>query len=243
MLKDKPDAKIAVLYQNDDFGKDFLKGFRDGLGDKAAEMIVARGELRGHRPHRRFADHRRCKARRGRTSSSTSRRRSSPRRRSARPTTSAGSRCSSSTIRRPRSASSCGRPGIESVQGHHLGGLRQGPDRSAVRATIPAFRTGCVDEEVLSRRQPRGSAERVGLHAGPGDGAGAEAVRRRSDARERHAPGRQPEGLPSCRCCSRASTINTSPTDYQPMEEMLLQRFNGERFEVFGELLSARQNE
>jgi hypothetical protein len=36
--------------------------------------------------------------------------------------------------------------------------------------------------------------------------------------------------------------MTTSPTDYQPMEEMLLQRFNGERFEVFGELLSARQN-
>jgi branched-chain amino acid transport system substrate-binding protein len=36
--------------------------------------------------------------------------------------------------------------------------------------------------------------------------------------------------------------MNTSPTDYQPMEEMALQRFNGERFEVFGELLSARQN-
>src|SRR5712672_4186144 len=36
--------------------------------------------------------------------------------------------------------------------------------------------------------------------------------------------------------------MNTSPTDYQPMEEMALQRFNGERFEVFGELLSARQD-
>ena len=34
--------------------------------------------------------------------------------------------------------------------------------------------------------------------------------------------------------------MNTSPTDYQPMEEMALQRFNGERFEVFGDLLSAR---
>ena len=34
--------------------------------------------------------------------------------------------------------------------------------------------------------------------------------------------------------------MTTSPTDYQPMEEMALQRFNGERFEVFGELLSAR---
>src|SRR6201991_2137673 len=41
LLKDKPDAKIAVLYQNDDYGKDYLKGLRDGLGAKAASMIVA----------------------------------------------------------------------------------------------------------------------------------------------------------------------------------------------------------
>ena len=41
LLKEKPDAKIAVMYQNDDFGKDLLKGLKDGLGDKAASMIVA----------------------------------------------------------------------------------------------------------------------------------------------------------------------------------------------------------
>jgi branched-chain amino acid transport system substrate-binding protein len=41
ILKEKPDAKIAVLYQNDDYGKDYLKGLKDGLGDKAAAMIVA----------------------------------------------------------------------------------------------------------------------------------------------------------------------------------------------------------
>jgi branched-chain amino acid transport system substrate-binding protein len=40
LLKDKPDAKISVLYQNDDFGKDYLKGLKDGLGAKAS-MIVA----------------------------------------------------------------------------------------------------------------------------------------------------------------------------------------------------------
>jgi ABC-type branched-subunit amino acid transport system substrate-binding protein len=39
ILKNKPDAKIAVLYQNDDFGKDYLKGVVDGLGAKAASMI------------------------------------------------------------------------------------------------------------------------------------------------------------------------------------------------------------
>jgi branched-chain amino acid transport system substrate-binding protein len=41
ILKEKPNAKIAVLYQNDDYGKDYLKGLKDGLGDKAKSMIVA----------------------------------------------------------------------------------------------------------------------------------------------------------------------------------------------------------
>ena len=39
ILKTKPNAKIGVLYQNDDYGKDYLKGFHDGLGAKKA-MIV-----------------------------------------------------------------------------------------------------------------------------------------------------------------------------------------------------------
>ncbi|MGY3442253.1 MULTISPECIES: ABC transporter substrate-binding protein [unclassified Bradyrhizobium] len=41
ILKNMPNAKIAVLYQNDDYGKDYLKGLKDGLGQKAASMIVA----------------------------------------------------------------------------------------------------------------------------------------------------------------------------------------------------------
>jgi branched-chain amino acid transport system substrate-binding protein len=41
IIKNMPKAKIAVLYQNDDYGKDYLKGLLDGLGDKAKTMIVA----------------------------------------------------------------------------------------------------------------------------------------------------------------------------------------------------------
>jgi ABC-type branched-subunit amino acid transport system substrate-binding protein len=40
ILKEHPDAKIGVLYQNDDLGKDYLGGLKAGLGDKAAKMIV-----------------------------------------------------------------------------------------------------------------------------------------------------------------------------------------------------------
>lgn len=40
ILATKPNAKIAVLYQNDDYGKDYLKGFMDGLGEKGKGMVV-----------------------------------------------------------------------------------------------------------------------------------------------------------------------------------------------------------
>jgi branched-chain amino acid transport system substrate-binding protein len=40
IMKEKPDGKIGVLYQNDDFGKDYLKGLKDGLGDKAKSMVI-----------------------------------------------------------------------------------------------------------------------------------------------------------------------------------------------------------
>jgi branched-chain amino acid transport system substrate-binding protein len=41
ILSVKPDARIAILSQNDDLGRDYLLGFRRGLGDKASSMIVA----------------------------------------------------------------------------------------------------------------------------------------------------------------------------------------------------------
>ena len=40
VLKNHPNAKVGILYQNDDYGKDYLKGFEDGLGDAAKKMIV-----------------------------------------------------------------------------------------------------------------------------------------------------------------------------------------------------------
>ena len=42
LLKNKPNAKIAILYQNDDFGKDVLKGVEDGLGAAGAKLVVAK---------------------------------------------------------------------------------------------------------------------------------------------------------------------------------------------------------
>src|ERR1700681_966906 len=41
ILKTKPGAKIAVFYQNDDFGKDYVAGLKDVFGDRASSLIVA----------------------------------------------------------------------------------------------------------------------------------------------------------------------------------------------------------
>ncbi|WP_183242407.1 ABC transporter substrate-binding protein [Bradyrhizobium sp. cir1] len=40
IMKEKPDAKIGLLYQNDDFGKDYLKGLKEGLGPKASMIVL-----------------------------------------------------------------------------------------------------------------------------------------------------------------------------------------------------------
>jgi len=41
ILKEKPNAKVAVFYQNDDFGKDYVAGLKDIFGEKAKDLIVA----------------------------------------------------------------------------------------------------------------------------------------------------------------------------------------------------------
>ena len=40
VLKNVPNAKVGILYQNDDYGKDYLKGFKDGLGDAVKKLVV-----------------------------------------------------------------------------------------------------------------------------------------------------------------------------------------------------------
>src|SRR5882757_66232 len=40
VLATQPDAKIGIVYQNDDFGRDVLKGFRDGLGEKVTAIVA-----------------------------------------------------------------------------------------------------------------------------------------------------------------------------------------------------------
>jgi branched-chain amino acid transport system substrate-binding protein len=50
ILRNRPDAKIAILFQNDDFGRDYLAGFKRALGSKAASMIVSEAAYESSAP-------------------------------------------------------------------------------------------------------------------------------------------------------------------------------------------------
>jgi branched-chain amino acid transport system substrate-binding protein len=50
LLRNRPGGKIGVLYQNDDFGRDYLRGLKDGLGANAATMIVGDATYEGTDP-------------------------------------------------------------------------------------------------------------------------------------------------------------------------------------------------
>ena len=58
LLKNPPHSKIAVLYQNDDFGKGYLKPLQGGTGEATRHDSGRRGLLRDKRHHGRFSDHR-----------------------------------------------------------------------------------------------------------------------------------------------------------------------------------------
>ena len=86
ILRTKPDAKVGVLYQNDDFGKDYLAGLRDVFAADTDKRIVKAASYETSDPHHRQARRWRCKGP-ARTCSYPPPRPSSPRRSSARSTT------------------------------------------------------------------------------------------------------------------------------------------------------------
>jgi hypothetical protein len=66
----------------------------------------------------------------------------------------------------------------------------------------------------------------------------AQAVRRRSHARERHAPGHRLHDL-KLPMLLPGITLSTSPTDFDPIKQMQLEKFDGTTWRLFGEALSA----
>jgi branched-chain amino acid transport system substrate-binding protein len=181
ILKNIPAAKIAVLYQNDDFGKDYLIGLRDGLGDKADGMIVASlsYETTDATIHSQIVSLQ--------TSGANVL------------LTVALPKFAAQTIRKiyeigwkpthPQQRVQFCRIGdaarrTREIRRHHLRDLWQRPNRSTVARHARIQRMAGLDEEIQYIRQCRRCRHRLRVLCGADDGRRAKGVRRQSHPRE-----------------------------------------------------------
>lgn len=237
VLKEVANPKVAVLYQNDDFGKDFLKGFRDRLGDKAAAVLVraVSYEVTDATVDSQIIDL-------ASTHANVFLNISTP-------------KFAVQAIRKAfdlgwkplqfvdNPAASIGvvmRPaGIEASTGIISAAFVKDPTDPQY-SDDPEFQAWVA---WMKKYYPGGSLEdpqnvvgyvqaqaMVQVLKQCGDDLTRENVMRQAANLKEFHPAMLLKGI----------NMNTSPTDYQPMEEMALQRFNGKRFETFGGLLSAR---
>jgi branched-chain amino acid transport system substrate-binding protein len=237
VLKEIKDPKVAVLYQNDDFGKDFIKGFRDRLGDKAAGIMAREVsyEVTDATVDSQIIDL--ASTRANVFLNITTPKFAVQAIRKAhdlgwKPTQFIDNPAASiGIVMRPA--------GIEAAKGIISAAFVKDPTDPQLKDD-PEFVAWVA---WMKKYFPSGSLEdpqnvvgyvqaqtMVQVLKQCGDNLTRENVMRQAANLKEFHPAMLLKGI----------MMNTSPTDYQPMEEMALQRFNGERFEVFGELLSAR---
>jgi branched-chain amino acid transport system substrate-binding protein len=237
VLKQVKDPKVAVLYQNDDFGKDFVKGFRDRLGDKASSVVAREVsyEVTDATVDSQLIDLAGTKA-------NVFLNISTP-------------KFAVQAIRKAHDlgwkplqfidnpAASIGivmRPaGVEASKGIISAAFVKDPTDPQYKDD-PEFKAWMA---WMQKYYPAGSLEDPQNVVGYVQAQTmVQVLKQCGDNLTRDNVMKQAANLRGFHPAMLLKGINmtTSPTDYQPMEEMLLQRFNGERFEVFGDLLSAR---
>ena len=237
VLKEVKDPKVAVLYQNDDFGKDFVKGFRERLGDKASSIMVraVSYEVTDATVDSQMIDLASTKA-------NVFLNITTP-------------KFAVQAIRKAHElgwkplqfvdnpAASVGivmRPaGLEASKGIISAAFVKDPTDPQYKDD-PEFKAWVA---WMKKYFPSGSLEDPQNVVGYVQGqAMVQVLKQCGDTLTRDNVMKQAASLSHFHPAMllKGIDMNTAPDDYQPMEEMLLQRFNGERFEVFGELLSAR---
>ena len=237
VLKEVKDPKVAALYQNDDFGKDFIKGFSERLGAKAKDIVVraVSYEVTDATVDSQIIDLASTKA-------NVFLNISTP-------------KFAVQAIRKAHElgwkplqfidnpAASIGivmRPaGIDASKGIISAAFVKDPTDPQYKDD-PEF---IAWTEWMKKYFPSGSLEDPQNVVGYVQAqAMVQVLKQCGDQLTRENVMKQAANLKQFHPAMLLKGINmdTSPDDYQPMEEMLLQRFTGERFEVFGELLSAR---
>ncbi len=237
VLANVKQPRVAVLYQNDDFGKDFLKGFSERLGAKAKDIVVraVSYEVTDATVDSQIIDLASTKA-------NVFLNITTP-------------KFAVQAIRKAHElgwnplqvidnpAASVGivmRPaGIEAAKGIVSAAFVKDP-------TDPQYKDDAEFKAWVAwmkKYYPAGSLEDPQNVVGYVQGQTmVQVLKQCGDTLTRENVMKQAANLKDFHPAMllKGINMNTSPTDYQPMEELLLQRFNGERFEVFGNLLSAR---
>ena len=236
ILKDKPDGKIGVLYQNDDFGKDYLKGVKDGLGDKAKSMVIVEASLRDDRPDRQFAG-RRHEGQGRRCLRQLRRSRNSPPRRSARRPRSNGSRCTSSAASAIRSRATLKPAGLENAKGIVSDFYLKDP-------TDPQWKDDAGYKwwvAFMDKYYPDGDKTDAGNVYGPSNAATVvQVLKQCGDELTRENVMKQAANLHdfTVPMLLPGIKINTSPTDFAPVKQVQMGRFDGTRWRLFGPLIT-----
>jgi branched-chain amino acid transport system substrate-binding protein len=237
VLKEIPDPRVAVLYQNDDFGKDFLKGFRDRLGAKAA-AIMAREvsyEVTDATVDSQIIDLASSKA-------NVFLNISTPKFavQAIRKAHDLGWRPTQFVDNPSASIAIVMRPaGVEASKGIISAAFVKDPTDPQYQDD-PEFQAWVA---WMKKYYPAGSLEDPQNVVGYVEAqAMVQVLKQCGDNLTRENVMRQAANLKDFHPAMllKGINMNTSPTDYQPMEEMALQRFNGERFELLGGLISAR---
>ena len=236
LMKEKPDAKIAILYQNDDFGKDYLKGLKDGLGAKALDDH-RRGKLRDFRadhrqPHRqaegdrrrRLHQHHHAEIRRPGDQEARRTRLEAAAHRLTNVSASVGSVMQAGRLRE--------------CAGHSVGGLRQGRRRLAVGQRSRHEEVLRLPRQVLPGGQQARRLGGVSATARPrpwckvlkmcGDDLTRANVMKQAASLKDFTPDTLLPGV----------KINTSATDFAPIEQLQMMRFKGEKWDLFGDIIS-----
>ena len=236
ILKNHPDAKIAVLYQNDDYGKDYLKGFKDGLGAKAASLIVMEESYEvsetDHRlPHRqaqvdrrrRILQHHHAEIR-GAGDQEEFRNRLE------------AAAFPQQRLVLDRQCDQAGR--LRALAGHHFLELPQGSDRLAKWKNDAGMKAW---NEFLDKYYPEANRADLSVIYAYTVAQGLEHVLKacgdnltRENIMKQAASIRDLELgglLPGIK-------VNTSATDFAPISQLQLMRFKGETWERFGDIIS-----
>ena len=235
LMKNHPNGKIGILYQNDDYGKDYVKGLKDGLGT-ARCMIVS--EL-PYEPADPTVDSQiiNLKA----SGADVFFNVTTPKfaAQAIKKAHEIGWKPVHLLNNVSNSVGSVIKPaGLEASKGVLVDRLPEGPDRSDLGQRRRQEGMARLHGQVLSGRRQDLELHGLRLHRGADAGAGAQAVRRRPHPRQRDEAGRQPEEPDACRCCCPASRSTPATTDFAPIKQMQMQKFNGERWELFGPIMS-----